>query len=104
MPSGFDLSSLDFDQAKLLDATWTIEDEGFVKARNSACASLIGLKEKRYHQIHLTALRRELLAIGLIPDAGIEEAYAAYLTKAANSCSASNPRPTTSSNSALQPT
>ena len=81
MPMGYDLYSLDFDQAKLVSATWTIEDQGFVKARNTACSGLIGLKEKRYHQIHITALRRELLASGLIPDPGIEEAYARFLAQ-----------------------
>jgi len=81
MPDGFYLGSLEFDDAKLKEASWTIEDQGFVAARNAACASLIGLREKRYLQIHLTALRRELLAAGLIPDQALEDAYAGYLAK-----------------------
>lgn len=81
MADGFSMSDLDFDRAKLREASWTIEDKGFVKARNQACATLIGMKEKRYFQVHLTALRRELLAAGLIPDQSLEDAYAEYLKK-----------------------
>lgn len=93
MGSTFDPANLDFDAARLKEATWTINDEGFVAARNRVCANLIGLSEKRYQQIHIVTLRRQLLAAGLIPDQTLEDAYAQYLRAGGTLVFRTNPKP-----------
>ncbi len=47
---------------------WTIEDAGFVRARNSYCAGQAGISEVEFLDRHIASMQRENLAKGFVED------------------------------------
>jgi hypothetical protein len=56
----------------------TVQDEGFVAARNAACASRNQLDADAFQAAHLTDANRRARALGLAPDAAAWDTYARF--------------------------
>lgn len=78
-----DRALLDADWSKwvILERRWRVRDAGFVSARNRWCAQRLGISRDGFVDRHLAAIRRELLAAGLVPTAELESAYRRYATR-----------------------
>jgi hypothetical protein len=71
----------DFTRVSTIEATLTVQDEGFVAARNRYCSQQTRQSRENYPERHLEGLRRRLLADGLVPTAPLERAYRRHLSR-----------------------
>jgi len=77
-PHDGNLVLIDWEQAKLRDEMWTVEDDGFVAARNTYCAGRDQLTEAQFVDQHVDYLQRRLLNWGLLADPALINAYRAF--------------------------
>lgn len=57
-----------------------IEDAGFVKARNAACAKRLSITPAQFVERHMAAVKRLALVYGAVPDESILAAYRDFAT------------------------
>lgn len=57
---------------------WTVDDKGFVRARNAWCAKEAKIPEADFVERHIAAVRRLVLANGFAPDAAVWATYRGY--------------------------
>ena len=69
---------LDLTPTLATDEEWTVEDQGFVKARNAFCAKRDGITAGEFVPRHVAAVRRRLAILGLSVDEESLEAYTGF--------------------------
>lgn len=75
------LPDRDWSQLVILDRRWTVQDQGFVSARNRWCAARMGISRDGFVDRHLAAIKRELAAAGAVPNEELESAYRRYASR-----------------------
>ncbi len=69
---------LDLTPTLATDEEWTVEDQGFVKARNAFCAKRDGIAADAFVERHVAAVKRLLAIGGLSVDQESLDAYAGF--------------------------
>jgi hypothetical protein len=75
------LPDRDWSQLVILDRRWTVQDQGFVSARNRWCAARMGISRDGFVDRHLAAIKRGLAAAGAVPNEDLESAYRRYAAR-----------------------
>ncbi|HET7843404.1 MAG TPA: hypothetical protein VFL14_04590, partial [Xanthomonadales bacterium] len=66
------------DEWRTTKLRWTVEDTGFVRARNRWCAQEAKIGEAQFVERHVAAVRRTLQSIGFEPTPQLLDAYSVY--------------------------
>ena len=69
---------VDWQEAKLRSERWTVQDDGFVAARNAYCAKREQLTEAQFIDRHIDYVQRRLLHWGLFADPSLVSAYRSF--------------------------
>jgi len=69
---------IDWSEAKLRSERWTVQDDGFVAARNAYCAKREQLTEAQFIDRHIDYVQRRLLHWGLFADPALVTAYRSF--------------------------
>ncbi len=83
-PHEGNLVLIDWEQAKLRDEQWTVQDDGFVAARNAYCAERDHLTEAQFVEQHIDYLQRRLLNWGLFANPATVEQYRRFVSTGGN--------------------
>ena len=73
-----DFLDSDPDEWRTTKVRWTVEDNGFVRARNRWCANEAKITEAQFVERHVAAVRRHLLEIGFEATPALLDAYRVF--------------------------
>ncbi len=71
---------VDWEQAKLRNERWTVQDDGFIAARNAYCAERAQLTEAQFVDQHIDYVQRRLLNWGMLASPQLIERYRNFVT------------------------
>lgn len=81
VPDATRVMNADWRAATVALRSWTIDDAGFVMARNWFCARRANVSRLEFVEHHLSAIRRRLFEMGAVPAPALSAAFRRYVER-----------------------